>query len=91
MTSPYHTEVCFFEVHSGSKISASQQSFLIFALSNDGRKVWSTVLFHHVHESHTRSFLHFVQTVFFYTLALSGTVFTSWVAPPKMFYNWYRI
>ena len=28
MTSPYH----------GSKISASQQSFLIFALSNDGRK-----------------------------------------------------
>jgi len=49
MTSPYH----------GSKIPASQQSFLIFALSNDGRKVWSTVLFHHAQESHTRHFFPF--------------------------------
>ena len=28
-----------------SKISGSQQSFLTFALSNSGRKVWATVLF----------------------------------------------
>ena len=54
MTSPYH----------GSKLSASQQSFLIFALSNDGRKVWSTVLFRHAQESHTRHFFPVFYAIF---------------------------
>ena len=60
MTSSYH----------GNMISGSQKSFLtetvVFSLSNDGRKVWDTVLLliEIMHKNHTCQFFLFSPAMF---------------------------